>query len=83
VNIPSFWLCSAPTNPAVIAATAAALGVFTPFACIPATPAPWIPGALTVMLGNQPTLDNVSKLMCTWLGVITFVNAGEVTVTVP
>jgi hypothetical protein len=82
-NIMPFGMCSAPTNPAVIAATSAALGVFTPAPCIPATPSPWVPGALTVILGNQPSLDNVSKLMCTWLGVISFVDAGEVTVDIP
>ena len=35
-NITSFGMCSAPTNPEVIAATAAAMGVFTPMPCIPA-----------------------------------------------
>jgi hypothetical protein len=83
VNIPTFGMCSSPSNPAVIAATAAALGVFTPMPCVPVTPAPWVTGAPTVILGNQPTLDNISKLMCTWAGVISFVDAGEVTVTVP
>jgi hypothetical protein len=47
------------------------------------TPAPWVPGAPTVLLGNQPTLDNSSKLMCTWGGVITFETPGEFTVEVP
>ena len=41
VNIPSFGLCTSPANPAVAAATAAALGVLTPMPCIPATPAPY------------------------------------------
>ena len=40
VNIPSFGMCSAPTNPAVIAATSAASGVFTPAPCVPATSSP-------------------------------------------
>jgi hypothetical protein len=82
-NIMPFGVCSAPANPAVIAATAAKLGVFTPVPCIPATPMPWVPGAPTVNLGFFPTLDNVSKLMCLWAGVIQFVDAGEVTVNVP
>jgi len=35
------------------------------------------------MLGNQPTLDNISTLTCNWGGIITFVDAGEMTVNVP
>jgi len=82
-NIMPFGMCMSPSNPTVAAATAAALGVLTPMPCIPNTPAPWVPGAVTVLLGNQPTLDNVSQLMCIWGGVITFTFAGEVTVEVP
>ena len=83
VNIMPFGMCMSPSNPVVAAATAAALGVLTPMPCIPATPSPWVPGAATVMLGNQPTLDNVSQLMCIWGGVITFTTPGEITVEVP
>jgi len=67
----------------VAAATAAALGVLTPMPCIPNTPAPWVTGAPTVLLGYFPTLDNVSKLMCVWGGVIQFTSPGETTVNVP
>lgn len=83
VNIMPFGMCMSPSNPVVAAATAAALGVLTPMPCIPATTAPWVAGAPTVLLGNQPTLDNVSQLMCMWGGVITFTYPGEVTVEVP
>ena len=83
VNIMPFGVCTSIANPTVAAATAAALGVLTPMPCIPATPAPWIAGAPTVLLGNFPSLDNVSQLMCMWAGVITFVDAGEVTVQIP
>ena len=83
VNIMPFGMCSSPSNPTVAAATAAALGVLTPMPCIPATPAPWIAGAPTVLLGNFPSLDNVSQLMCIWGGVITFSDAGEETVQIP
>ncbi|KAA6461948.1 DUF4280 domain-containing protein [Acidobacteria bacterium AB60] len=82
-NIMPFGMCQSLANPTVAAATAAALGVLTPMPCIPNTPAPWVPGAATVMLGNFPTLDNVSQLMCMWGGVITFSNPGEETVMVP
>lgn len=83
VNIPPFPLCNSPANPTVIAATAAKLGVFTPAACVPATPAPWVPGAATVLLGNMPALDNVSKCMCTWGGVISVAQPGQVTEMIP
>jgi hypothetical protein len=83
VNIMPFGMCMSPANPAVAAATAAALGVLTPMPCIPATPALWVAGAPNVLLGNFPTLDNVSQLNCIWGGVITFVTPGELTVMVP
>ena len=83
VNIMPFGMCISPANPAVAAATAAALGVLTPMPCIPITPSPWIPGAATVLLGKSPALDNNSTLMCTWGGVIRFVTPGEFTVNVP
>jgi hypothetical protein len=83
VNIMPFGMCMSPSNPEVAAATAAALGVLTPMPCIPVTPSPWTPGGETVNLGFFTTLDNSSELMCTWGGVITFVDAGEETVNVP
>ena len=61
VNIMPFGMCKSPANPVV---AAAALGVLTPMPYIPATAAPWTPGALTVMIGNQPALDSTSKWMC-------------------
>jgi hypothetical protein len=82
-NIMPFGACMSIANPEVASATAAALGVLTPMPCVPVTPAPWVAGAPTVLLGNFPTLDNISTLMCTWGGVITFVDAGEETVMVP
>jgi hypothetical protein len=83
VNIMPFGMCTSLANPAVASATAAAMGVLTPMPCIPNTPSPWIVGAPTVVLGNAPTLDNISKLMCVWGGVIQFVTPGEFTVAVP
>jgi hypothetical protein len=83
VNIMPFGMCMSIANPVVASATAAALGVLTPMPCIPNTPAPWVAGAPTVLLGNFPTLDNVSQLMCIWAGVIQFVTPGEFTVLVP
>jgi hypothetical protein len=77
VNIPTFGLCSAPTNPAVIAATAAALGVFTPAPCVPATIAPWTPGAVTTKIGVFPALTDTSICNCAYLGVIKVTFAGQ------
>ena len=82
-NIPPFGMCMAPTNPEVIAATAAALGVFTPMPCIPVTVAPWAPGSPTVLLGGLPALNNESVLMCAWAGVITVEMPGQVTEEIP
>ena len=83
MNILPFGMCNSPSNPMVAAATAAALGVLTPMPCIPATVAPWVPGAPTVLLGNMPALDSQCKLMCMWGGVIQVVSPGSTTVMVP
>jgi hypothetical protein len=83
INILPFGACTTVSNPMVAAATAAALGVLTPMPCIPVTPDPWVAGAETVLLGNQPSLDNISMLTCMWGGEITFVDAGEETVMIP
>jgi hypothetical protein len=76
VNIMPFGMCNSPANPMVAAATAAALGVLTPMPCIPATSAPWVPGAPTVLIAKMPALDNVSKCMGNWGGVISIANPG-------
>lgn len=83
VNILPFGMCSSPANPTVAAATAAALGVLTPMPCVPATAAPWIVGAPTVLIGGMPALDNNSKLMCNWGGVIQVVSPGQMKVMIP
>ena len=82
VNIPPFGMCSSPSNPTVIAATAAAMGVPTPAPCVPATAAPWTPGAPTVLIGNMPALNDSSKLTCMWGGMIQVSFAGQATVMV-
>jgi Domain of unknown function (DUF4280) len=84
VNIAPFALCQSPTNPVVIAATAAKLGVFTPMPCVPATPVPWIPGgAPTVLIGTAPALDAQATLTCLWGGVIKVVQPGQMSVLIP
>ena len=83
VNIMPFAMCMSPSNPTVAAATAAALGVLTPMPCIPNTVAPWVPGAINVLITNQPALDNNCKLMCMWGGVIMVTMPGQFTHDIP
>ena len=69
-KLPTFGMCSNIANPAVASATAAAFGVLTPAPCAPVTPAPWAPGAPTVLVCGKPLLNNASKLLCAYGGVI-------------
>ncbi len=82
-NIPPFGVCNSMSNPTVASATAAALGVLTPMPCVPVTTAPWAPGCPTVMIGNMPALNDSSKCMCAYGGVISITFAGQATVMVP
>jgi hypothetical protein len=83
VNVPPFGMCQSPSNPMVAAATAAALGVLTPMPCVPVTAAPWVVGSPTVMIGSMPALNDSSKLMCSWGGVISINNPGQTKTMVP
>lgn len=83
LNVLPFGMCNSMANPMVIAATAAALGVMTPMPCIPVTAAPWLPGSPTILIGNMPALNQDSKLMCNWGGVISIMNPGQVAVQLP
>lgn len=83
LNVMPFGTCMSIANPVVAAATSAALGVLTPMPCIPMTVSPWVPGAPTVLLANQPSLDNTCKLMCTWGGSIAVSMAGQTTHEIP
>jgi hypothetical protein len=76
-NIIPFGLCTSPTNPQVIAATAAASGVFTPQPCVPATVSPWVPGSPAVTVAGQPALDSSCTCNCLWAGVISVVSPGQ------
>jgi hypothetical protein len=51
--------------------------------CIPMTMAPWAPGSPTVLLANMPALNDSSKLMCNWAGVISINMAGQFTHDIP
>ncbi|CAD5369294.1 conserved hypothetical protein [Rubrivivax sp. A210] len=83
MNIMPFGACQSLANPMVASATAAAMGVLTPMPCIPMTMAPWVPGAPTVLLCGSPALNDSSKLMCNWGGVIAINMAGQMTHDLP
>ena len=83
VNVMPFGMCTCPANPEVAAATTTAMGVLTPMPCLPATTIPWTPGALTVLIANQPALDNASQLICTWGGVILTSEPGQEQTEIP
>jgi len=82
-NLASFGICISMTNPAVASATAAALGVLTPQPCTPIITAPWTPGSPSVLINNKPALNNNSKLICSWAGIIQIVNPGQQNIQVP
>ena len=82
-NIGPFALCSSLANPAVAAATAAALGALTPMPCTPAIVAPWQPGSPTVQVQGKPALTNASTCQCAYGGIITISIPGQITVIAP
>lgn len=75
-NLPTFGMCMSPANPAVAAATAAAMGVLTPQPCVPAVAAPWAPPA-TPLVGGKPVLNLLGKAVCMWAGTISIVSPGS------
>ena len=79
-NIPPFGMCNCPANPATVKPPPV---MFAPAPCMPVIPAPWAPGSPTVMRGNYPALNNSSKLMCAYGGVISIVNPGQMQTMVP
>ena len=85
VNVMPFGMCMSPGNSAFVAATAGAFGTPTPVPCTPATPAPWVTGAVSnpVVLDSAPALDNVSTLQCALGGTITILYPGETTEMIP
>lgn len=76
VNVPPFAMCQSLANPAVAAATAAALGTLTPMPCTPLLAGPWKPGAAGTLIGGQPALAAGSTAQCVYGGVITITSPG-------
>ncbi len=81
-NVTPFGLCRSLANPLVAAATSAAAGTLTPMPCVPATPAPWSPGAARTIIGGAPALSTQATLRCLWAGTIEVVDPGQVTLDV-
>lgn len=75
INIPTFVMCSSPSNPTVAAATAAALGVLTPMPCLPVL-TPWVPGSPKTLIGGKPALVAGSECMCAYGGVVQILMPG-------
>jgi len=73
-NIPTFGMCVAPTNPAVIAE------LMNPAPCLPVL-MPWTPGSARVTINGVNALDDESQCMCAWAGVVTVSSPGQTLVT--
>ncbi len=78
VNIPTFAMCASTSNPTTIAATAAASGVYTQGACIPACAAPWSPGAGKTTIGGIAALLDSDTCSCSYGGSVSISFAGQV-----
>lgn len=76
INLAGFGMCTSLVNPAVAAATAAALGVLTPQPCTLLPAGPWITSNPKVLAGGIPCLGSDAILMC-GLG------AGSIRVVIP
>lgn len=77
-NIPPFGMCTSLANPAVAAATSAALGVLTPQPCTMIPAGTWPPQKPNVMIGGKPCLTNNCQLHCALgQGQIGILNPGQ------
>ena len=81
-NMPTFGMCMSIANPAVAAATAAALGVLTPAPCARIPMGPWIPKQPTKLVANKPVLSMSCSCMCPYGGQIMILNPGQTKVLV-
>ena len=79
VNIAPFGMCRSPGNPAVVNATAAALGTLTPMPCTPVIARWWSPPGMPLDLTGKPPAPMVglnSTLQCVFGGTIHIVSPG-------
>ncbi|MCR5409845.1 MAG: DUF4280 domain-containing protein [Lachnospiraceae bacterium] len=79
-NIGPFGMCVSMANPAVAAATAAALGVLTPQPCTPVPAGIWIPTKPKVLIDGKPCLTQDCKMMCSYAGSISITLPGQMKV---
>lgn len=79
MNISPFGMCRSIGNPQVASATAAAFGVLTPMACVPAPAGVWACGP-TPLIGRVPSLSSDGRLMCAYGGVISITFWGQIKV---
>lgn len=79
MNVMPFGMCQSLANPAVAAATAAALGTLTPMPCMPVIVGPWTPAAPTTTIGGASALVAGATLQCAYGGVISVAVAGTAT----
>lgn len=76
--VPPFGMCMSMANPAVQAATSAALGVLTPVPCTPALAGPWQCQNSNMLVGGLPALTIDGKAVCSiGAGNISILNAGQ------
>jgi peptidoglycan hydrolase-like protein with peptidoglycan-binding domain len=79
MNILPFGMCKSPGNPAMIAATEAAMGTLTPMPCTPAIAGPWSPPGMPLESAGtppSPMIGTNSTLQCQFLGVIKIIHPG-------
>ncbi|MCL2399878.1 MAG: DUF4280 domain-containing protein [Defluviitaleaceae bacterium] len=74
VNILPFAMCTNPANPATVRPPPV---MFSPAPCIPMTPAPWVPGCVTCLIGGEPALESSCTLLCNWGGIIEIIYPGQ------
>ncbi len=75
---PGFGMCVSLANPAVAAATAAAMGVLTPQPCTLAPAGPWIGSGTGTLINGTPVLTNDASLTCALgMGQIKIVSPGQ------
>lgn len=78
-NIPTFGVCTSPSNPASVAAKAAG-SPGSP--CVPVTTSPWTPGSPQLLINGLPALNASCTCICSLSGgaPITITNPGQTTV---